>query len=441
MTDLWARPRVPYFKDSLTDDWQTVDHAMMTELDYASLIGIKILGLSNINSTTSYHLTAEVSYNNLDCNLMIRTVPVKKMPAYVPANKWTSPSMYYDKTGVNLSRLHLPGQGVTGSFFLTSDYETPERQAGGHLHLLFGSHEGDHNYTLYNCTNRNVPLELDISCSIPLGCGVQRYRRSKAPQWDKGDSHSPFTLTSPVVNNVLIDFRSAAGILDNGSPIFQGAIDNYLRGFTQFPFKLQRLSAWPSNITDETFSRRLGLLFNTYYFASLDPYSATDSSYSNSPGDTDVITSQPVYPAKGTTGLNATVVMVDDAKEIYSREVYGLNRYWVTVLLLCTIVLQVLSLVGLFLRFTTPVPDIFDYGASLTRENPFVPVPEGGSAIGGADRARVLRRMRVKMADVRPGDEIGYVALVGTTGALDKGVNAKKEVIPTRPLSRWRKYW
>ncbi|KAJ4383136.1 hypothetical protein N0V85_008478, partial [Neurospora sp. IMI 360204] len=217
-------------------------------------------------------------------------------------------------------------------------------------------------------------------------------------------------------------------------------MDNYLRGITQFPFKLNFLSPWATNVTDEAFSRRLTLLFNTYYYASLNPYTAIDSKYSNFPGDTDKIRSQPIYPDEsGGQHLGASMVMVADAKEITSREIYGLNRHWVTTLLICTTVLQIISLVGLFLRLTTPAPDIFDYGASLTRENPFVPVPKGGSAIGGAERARVLRRLRVKMADIRPDDQVGYVALVGTKGVLDQGVNANGEVIPTRPLSRSRR--
>ncbi|KAK3952842.1 hypothetical protein QBC32DRAFT_369966 [Pseudoneurospora amorphoporcata] len=440
MTDLWTRPRIPRLNDPSTDDWQTVDHAAMREADYASLIGIKILGLSNISSTTSYNFKAEASYNDLDCNFMIR-VPSNKTPAYIPENRWTTPTMYRDSGNGTDKHIQLPGQSLPGSFFVTSDYETRERMAGGHLHLLFGSHEGDRNYTLYNCTLRNVPLDLDIACSLPLGCGVQRYRRSRSPQWNESDSYAPFTLHLSVVGNILNRFPSAAGLLDTGSAWYQTSIDNYLRGNTRFPFKLTTLSPWPSNVTDEAFSRRLTLLFNTYYYASLGPSTATDSNYSSLPGDNEEIRSQPIYPDEKGGRYGATLVKVDDAREITSREIYALNHHWVTILLLCTAVLQILSLVGLFLRLTTPVPDIFDYGASLTRENPFVPVPKGGSAIGGAERARLLRRMRVKMADVRPDEPVGYVALVGTKGVLDQGVNAHGELIPTRALSRWRRYW
>ncbi|CCC09796.1 unnamed protein product [Sordaria macrospora k-hell] len=443
MADLWGRPRIPRLQDPSTDNWQTVHQADMTEADYAFLIGIKVLGLPNLNSTTSYSLAAEASYNDLDCNFVIRTLPSNKTPAYIPENRWTIPSLYRDiVNGTNKTQIWLPGSGSPGSFFLISDFLAPERQAGGHLHLLFGSHEGEHNYTLYNCTVRNVPLELDIACSSPFGCGVQRYRRSKAPQWNEGDVHSPFTLAIPVIANVLRHFPTATGVLESGSPRYQTTIDNYLRGVTQFPFKVHYLSPWPTNITDEAFSRRLTLLFNTYYYASLDPFTATDSSYAKYPGEDDDIRSQPVYPdsSNGHFG-GSTMVMVADAKEITRRELYGLNRHWVAILLLCTTVLETLALVGLFLRLTTPAPDIFDYGASLTRENPFVPVPNGGSAIGGAERARMLRKMRVKMADVKPDEQVGYVALVGTTGELDQGVKAHGEVIPTRALSRWRRYW
>lgn len=418
-------------------------------MDYASLIGIKILGLGNFNSTTSYNLTAEATYNDLDCKQVQTGASVNETLAYIPEDRWTTPIYYVDKMNDTTGKL-LPGytdprspDNKRASFFVTSDFSTPERESGGHLHIMFGSHEGDLNYTLYNCTLRNVPLELDILCSSPLGCGAQRIRRSKSPQWDKGDAHSPFTLEIPVVYNFLSNFPFAAGFFDNGSPRYQSTIDNYLRGITQFPFKLNFLSPWPTNVTDEAFSRRLTLLFNTYYYASLDPFTATDSNYSKFPGNTDRIMSQPVYsgPYLSNNYEGATIVMVNNATEYTHREIYGLNRHWATILVLCTSILQILSLAGLFLRLTTPAPDIFDYGASLTRENPFVPVPKGGSAIGGPERARMLRKMRVKMADVRPDDQVGYVALVATTGVVDQGVNANGEVIPTRALSRWRRYW
>lgn len=449
MSDLWARPRIPRLKDLSNDDWQVVDLAAMTETDYASLIGIKILGLGNYNTTTSYNLTAEATYNDLECKQVQTNATVNETLAYIPQSRWTTPVYYVDKNNDTVGK-RLPGYTEWGSadnkrasFFVTSDYSTPERVAGGNLHIMFGSHEGDHLYTLYNCTLRNVPLELDILCSFPLGCGAQRVRRSHAPQWSKGDAYSPYTLAIPVVHNILLNFPFAAGFFDNSSPKYQSTMDNYLRGITSFPFKLSFLSPWPANVTDEDFSRRFTLMFNTYYYASLDPFTATDANYSKFPGQTDRIMSQPVYPgpylSSGYEG--ATMVMVDNATEYTQREIYGLNRHWATILVFCTSVLQILSLAGLFLRLTTPAPDIFDYGASLTRENPFVPVPKGGSAIGGAERARMLRRMRVKMADVKPDEQVGYVALVATTGVVDQGVDGQGQVIPTRALSRWRRYW
>ncbi|KAK3503895.1 hypothetical protein B0T13DRAFT_143880 [Neurospora crassa] len=449
-TDLWARPRIPRLIDPSNDDWQIIHQAAMQEVDYASLIGIKILGLANYNATTSYSLTAEATYNDLDCKQVQSGASVNETLAYIPADRWTTPKYYVDRKNDTTGK-RLPGytepigspDNKRASFFVTSDYSTPERTSGGHLHIMFGSHEGDLTYTLYNCTLRNVPVEVDILCSSPPGCGAQRVRRSKSPQWDQGDAHSPFTLEIPVVHNILVNFPFAAGFFDNGSPTYQSSIDNYLRGITQFPFKLNYLSPWPTNITDEAFSKRLTLLLNTYYYASLDPFTATDSNYSKFPVDTDHIMSQPVYPGpylySGYQG--ASMVMVNNATESTRREIYGLNRQWVAILILCTSILQILSLAGLFLRLTTPAPDILDHASSLTRENPYIPVPKGGSAIGGPERARILRRMRVKMADVRPDEQIGYVALVATTGVLDQGVNAHGEVIPTRALSRWKFYW
>ena len=46
----------------------------------------------------------------------------------------------------------------------------------------------------------------------------------------------------------------------------------------------------------------------------------------------------------------------------------------------------------------------------MTRENPRIPLPEVGSGLDGPERAKMLREMRDQLADVRPLDEVGYVA-------------------------------
>lgn len=90
---------------------------------------------------------------------------------------------------------------------------------------------------------------------------------------------------------------------------------------------------------------------------------------------------------------------------------YRLNYAWVTIDFLSCFILLVAPTVAVHLRRRTLAPDIFGYVSSLTRDNPHINLPEGGSTLSGLDRARMLKNVKVKIADVRGDDGIGRVGL------------------------------
>lgn len=90
--------------------------------------------------------------------------------------------------------------------------------------------------------------------------------------------------------------------------------------------------------------------------------------------------------------------------------VYRVNAPWAALLVTCSAVLLLLSIFGLFTQTRTVAPDIFNHVSSLTRDNPHVNAPAGGSALDGADRARLLQKMRVQVGDTDSQADTGYVA-------------------------------
>ncbi|KAL4770044.1 hypothetical protein BDW60DRAFT_209445 [Aspergillus nidulans var. acristatus] len=56
--------------------------------------------------------------------------------------------------------------------------------------------------------------------------------------------------------------------------------------------------------------------------------------------------------------------------------------------------------------------DILGYVSSLTRNNPYVPVPDGGSTLSGFERARLLRDMEVQILNVDERKDTGHIAFV-----------------------------
>lgn len=102
-------------------------------------------------------------------------------------------------------------------------------------------------------------------------------------------------------------------------------------------------------------------------------------------------------------------------------EVYRINITWLTVYLCSCLVLLISVLSGVIYRlrfiWRTGAPDILTYFSSLSRDNPYMRIPEdttgfAGTPMDGAERAKMLGHVRVRLGDVRAEDErVGHIAL------------------------------
>lgn len=105
---------------------------------------------------------------------------------------------------------------------------------------------------------------------------------------------------------------------------------------------------------------------------------------------------------------------------------YQLYWQWAAIDYVASALLLVASIISFWLRKQTLAPDIFGFVSSLTRDNPHFPVPVGGSTLDGISRARALRSLKVKIADISTPQEghgrLGFVPVVPTrpTGVLHK---------------------
>lgn len=108
---------------------------------------------------------------------------------------------------------------------------------------------------------------------------------------------------------------------------------------------------------------------------------------------------------------------------------YRLIWAWVILDYVSTAILFMASIASLWLRKHTLAPDIFGYVSSLTRDNPHVPVVDGGSSLSGIDRARAMRRVKIRIADVGGEDGVGRI-----------GVVYLHENATAQPLSKSRMY-
>jgi hypothetical protein len=75
---------------------------------------------------------------------------------------------------------------------------------------------------------------------------------------------------------------------------------------------------------------------------------------------------------------------------------------------------------SLLVSLRTTVTGIFDFVSSLTRDNPRVNAPHGGSGLDGAERARLLRKLPVQLGYVDAIAEVGYITMRNIDGSKNR---------------------
>jgi hypothetical protein len=101
---------------------------------------------------------------------------------------------------------------------------------------------------------------------------------------------------------------------------------------------------------------------------------------------------------------------------------YYLSLPWIAVDLITCGILFMSAVASFWLRTVTFAPDIFGYVSSLTRDNPHMRLPEGGSTLSGLDRTRALKDVKVKIADLN-GDraDVGHIGLTVVHADIEMG--------------------
>jgi hypothetical protein len=105
---------------------------------------------------------------------------------------------------------------------------------------------------------------------------------------------------------------------------------------------------------------------------------------------------------------------------------YRLNWIWMSLDFVGCVVLLLAASAAVWLEKHTLAPDIFGYVSSLTRDNPMIQLPEGGSTLNGIDRARMLKGVKVMIADIGGSDGMGKVGLAMKDGNEENVAQLKK---------------
>ena len=245
----------------------------------------------------------------------------------------------------------------------------------------------DHSHIeVYNCSLTHHLVEANVTCE-GAKCNVLQMRSSGVTA-DSGNS-LPFSFSE--YSNLLRFIPSSLGA--SGSRLTPTPTDQFMLGspspLTQgdTPFVKNY-----ENITGAVFAGRLTTLLNTIWQASIAPGSIALGSSAN-------------FSTIGSSSTTASV------KEITPLAQYVVSIWQAALLIVITFMLVICAITSMILSKITKAPDVLGYVSTMTRDNEYVRVPEGGSTLDGMQRARYLAHMKVQLADMRPEDEAGLIAL------------------------------
>ncbi|KAM0415778.1 hypothetical protein ACHAPT_013239 [Fusarium lateritium] len=403
--DLWGLPKIPQWPRGLDARTHDVDSDALRTGDsyYASLLGIKVHGLDLPSGHIEYAFTVETSYLDFDCR-HTHSIDLRKRPR---DNETAVLNMWHADVNSTRYPLTIDDEPFIVNVSLPAKWDDwMSLEDPPPLSMRYTSRWADFlpwmntQLIVVDCSMESVTLETDMQCS-GTSCAAHRQRRLKSKQ-RPGNRFPELMLQEPMkLWNAFSLWANSTGSLafSLASPI-----ENYFIDET-FPYSGKPARNWTKVDTskfENVFSRRFTTAFNTYWESTLNPNGHTNVSFQTDPS----INTVSVEHSNLSPFMNSTTGTVKVTKELYIA-----NRLWIGLLLLTTMILMVLAICGLALQAFIRGPDVLGYASTLTRDNPNVPVPPGGSYLDGPDRARRLKHLRLQLADVRPQGARGYVAV------------------------------
>lgn len=484
-TDTWGNVKIPRLEalDETTtskEGWIPVPHRMNPE-SYSSLVGLPVVGLPDNDKST---FLAEATYLSIDCSGF-------EQKPYPGLNNFTNQppdfaklnTLVAGKVWPNKSSSENPFEPVDGrktSFFIDTNLgwmndgsETDEDTRLGRLDAFFGNYNesrlskqeldskrditftstyatapdtGELGLNIARCTLAQSHVEVQIACTGKQCAthGIRRSRNDTRPTSQTAFEHGV------IMYNFAREFPIAVPFTVGSSPT-----ERLLMDTTSFPFiqqaghlDLDVAYANLSLIKVEDFSRRLSLVWNTYYQLTIQPtgyFGGLPQNLSRYGPDTIPATDLDVYLPRNLSASNHSfddwwftfdkVAQSSDypfigatttAKVTKEEEVFLCNTPWLVLLLVASTVIFVTGMVALILKRRTLSPEMFGFVTSMTYENQWLKVPHGGTTLDAMERARLLKDVEVHVADVCGQEDVGHIAFAAG--------------VPLRQLERGRLY-
>lgn len=435
--DIWSHPKVPRLdiieQQAISDplaEGTWVDVNPTANQTYSSWTGINVQNLRQ-----NEHAAFQVKYNyvyfdqqsvSLESPKVTYDNLVASTAVFPPLNgtpKTDQEAMNIFENITSAGTAIMPGP-PRQQLFLRAGYPLNDTQKGSDLTTMFGfslnrgpvsfmwgepylKTDGSNRYLyqMYSYTPRIVTVDAQIECEA-RDCSVTRLRHvpsesaaSLENACNGGQTYRIGCITSATYTLFHFLRYIPATLASYGNDA--GVFELWLKG-NNVTFVIGE-NPQPNLISDKEKSNRITTLLNTYWQASAWGYQITRDGFLDKPD----------YPWTGSPQSTAPERYMNASEAVFSHPVpiYEADIGWIVSLLIISIILLVLGIMNVAFAFLTIAPDLFYYASSLARENPYTKTPDGGTALDGAQRSRMLKDMQVQIADVSPESRVGYVVL------------------------------
>ncbi|KAJ9656988.1 hypothetical protein H2198_004588 [Neophaeococcomyces mojaviensis] len=322
--------------------------------------------------------------------------------------------LYVQCSGLTLGTEKAPAgltQYIQMAFNMTNTTTNPSDNTF-RTFSFWNKYNSSHSFTS-TCSISQLNEELSATCG-PSSCKTNRIRSrpgsvNPSPRTLFDVPHQANTFFDTVLyacGKPLNGSDKSTFDGDNGLSILKGFLDkgNYM---ASDPATEELVSSYDSSL-----SRSLTKYFNTFHQAS--KHLKYEHGF-----DVQELAS---------FDKNITIDTTDKAWDVLTmvgaeyEPNYAISTPWIIVDIISCSILFVAAIVAFWLRKHTEAPDIFGYISSMTRDNPMLDVP-GGSALGGMERSRMMKHVKVKIGEISQGD--GRYGRIGMTYVADHEYRAK----------------
>ncbi|PMD30216.1 hypothetical protein L207DRAFT_641787 [Hyaloscypha variabilis F] len=370
--DSWGNPKIPIISE--LNKTNSKGWSMVPSLpSYSSLLGVPVSGLTKNGGNTAFKI--ESAYFAFEECLPMTNITLEEVISTIAADPLAGSLENATSATLHMA-IALPSanNNTNGTIYYASK---------------LGSNDA---YAYTSCPFSQVFVSTTIFCT-GLSCSASLMLAAT-------NSHPAGLISSASYLNMILNFvnSGAAKESDIYTPTQFYIQDPGSAGMNDFT-----TGPDPRVISPANFTARLAILLNSYWLAGIAPYDFTGTIKS----DSNAVTPVSIQGTSTDTAL-----------------VYHTSWGWLVVLLFSALLLLGGGMAGAVLDHLTVGPDIFGFASSLVHRNKYMKLEDeenrkgATGTIGGAQKARTYGHVKVMLMDVRPGQEVGRIAL----GRAESGV-------------------